>query len=77
MGFSCKKSFTYLESSEEKRIDYQELLKYISYKDIVYIDESGIDMTICKDRGWGKKACRSLEKKAENITRERIVVLAL
>ncbi len=21
----------------------------------MYIDESGIDMSICKDRGWGKK----------------------
>lgn len=22
---------------------------------LVYIDESGIDMNICKDKGWGKK----------------------
>jgi hypothetical protein len=46
-----KKSFTYLEATEEKRDKYQEAIKEISDKDIVYIDETGIEMNICKDRG--------------------------
>lgn len=44
-----------MEASQEKRDAYQEVIKDISQEKLVYIDESGIDMTICKDRGWGKK----------------------
>ena len=35
---------------EEKRDKYQEVIKYILPQSLVYIDESGIDMNICKDR---------------------------
>ena len=31
---------------------------------IVYIDESGIDLSICKDRGWGKKSEKLVGKKS-------------
>jgi len=44
-----------VEASEEKHNAYQETIKDIAPQRLVYIDESGIDMTICKDRGWGKK----------------------
>ena len=30
----------------------------------MYIDESGIDLTICKDRGWGKKSEKLIGKKS-------------
>jgi len=30
----------------------------------VYIDESGIDLTICKDRGWGKKSEKLARKRS-------------
>lgn len=30
----------------------------------MYIDESGIDLTICKDKGWGKKSKKLLYKKS-------------
>jgi pyruvate kinase len=40
-----------MEASEEKRAQYQGLIKDISPGSLVYIDENGIDMTICKDRG--------------------------
>lgn len=30
------------------------LIENISPEKLVYIDESGIDMNICKDRGWGR-----------------------
>ncbi|ETZ07703.1 hypothetical protein P618_200091 [Holospora obtusa F1] len=29
--------------------------KNILYEGLVYIDGSGIELTICKDRGWGEK----------------------
>lgn len=45
-----------MEASEEKRAAYQELIKDIPSQSLVYVDESGIELTICKDRGWGKKS---------------------
>lgn len=53
-----------MEASKEKRDAYQEEIKDIDPQDIVYIDESGIDMTICKDRGWGKKGEKLIGKKS-------------
>ena len=53
-----------MEASEDKRKIYQEFIKQIPVENIVYIDESGIDMTMCKDRGWGKKGTPLLGKKS-------------
>jgi transposase len=44
-----------VEAKAEKRAEYQELIKDIAHQSLVYIDESGIEMSICKDRGWGKR----------------------
>ena len=44
-----------MEANEEKRKIYQESIRDITSQSLVYIDESGIDLTICKDRGWGKR----------------------
>ena len=44
-----------MEANKEKRDKYAELIKDITPQNLVYIDESGIDMNICNDRGWGKK----------------------
>ena len=44
-----------MEASEEKRREYKETIKEISSEKLVYIDESAVDMSICKDRGWCKK----------------------
>lgn len=44
-----------MEASEEKRAVYAEAIKSILPEKLVYIDESGIELTICKDKGWGKK----------------------
>jgi transposase len=44
-----------VEANKEKRERYLEVIKDIDKNALVYIDESGIDMTICKDRGWGLK----------------------
>lgn len=53
-----------MEASEEKRATYQELIKDIPPQSLVYIDESGIELTICKDRGWGKKSEKLVGKKS-------------
>jgi transposase len=53
-----------VEASEEKRAAYQELIKDIPPQSLVYIDESGIELTICKDRGWGKKGEKLVGKKS-------------
>lgn len=53
-----------MEASEEKRKQYAETIKDICSERLVYIDESGIDMSICKDRGWGKKSEKLVGKKS-------------
>ena len=53
-----------MEADEEKRDKYIEEIKDIDKEEIVYIDESGIDQTICQDRGWGKKGNKLLAKKS-------------
>ena len=53
-----------MEESEEKRKEYSETIKDIPYEKLVYIDESGIDMSICKESRWGKKSEKLLGKKS-------------
>ena len=53
-----------MEASEEKRQQYKESIKDIPPTNLVYIDESGIDMSLCKDKGWGKKSEKLLGKKS-------------
>lgn len=60
-----------MEASEEKREQYRETIKDIPAESFVYIDESGINMSICKDRRRGKKSENYLAKRAVNIMRER------
>ena len=43
-----------MEANIKKREEYLEEIKDIPHQSLVYIDESGIEMNICKDRGWGK-----------------------
>ena len=53
-----------MEANEEKRDQYQEAIKDIPPEKLVYIDESGIEMTICKDQGWSIKGKPILAKKS-------------
>lgn len=53
-----------MEANEEKRKEYKEAIKIIEPEKRVYIDESGIEMTICKDRGWSKKGFKIKAKKS-------------
>lgn len=62
-----------MEANEEKRKLYRESIKDIEPERLVYIDESGIDMSICKNRGWGKEVRSCLAKRVGNIIREQIL----
>jgi transposase len=53
-----------VEANEEKRQEYQKIIKDIPKENLVYIDESGIEMNICKEKGWGKKGEKLLGKKS-------------
>jgi hypothetical protein len=53
-----------LEANKEKRARYLEEIKEIPKEKLVYLDESGIDMNICKDRGWGRVGEILLGKKS-------------
>lgn len=53
-----------MESNKEKRKEYQELIQDITPDKLVYIDESGIEAGIVKDRGWGKKSQKLAAKKS-------------
>lgn len=44
-----------MEANKERREEYLKKIITIDSSKLVYIDESGIDMGICKDKGWGKK----------------------
>lgn len=66
-----------MEASEEKRCHYQESIKNIAPKSLVYIDESGIDMTICKERGWGKKGEKLVGKKSGKYYERTNIIAAL
>lgn len=53
-----------MEANEEKRNEYTQDIKDITQENLVYIDESGIDMNICRDRGWGRKGQLLSDKKS-------------
>ena len=53
-----------MEANESKRKEYKERIKDISVDNLVYIDESGIEERISKDRGWGVKSQKLLAKKS-------------
>lgn len=53
-----------MEACEDKRKQYKQMIKNIPPQSLVYIDESGIEMTICKDRGWGKKSEKLIGKRS-------------
>jgi transposase len=63
-----------VEADEEKRLGYKELIKDIRPEKLVYVDESGIEHGICKDRGWGKTGKLLAGKKSgKNYQRTNIV----
>ncbi|WP_269763923.1 transposase [Orientia tsutsugamushi] len=55
MAIVIKKTLTYMEAKPEIREKYQQVISSILKENLVYIDESGIGMSICKDRWSSKK----------------------
>ncbi len=53
-----------MEANVKKREEYLELIKDIEKEKLVYLDERGIDMNTCKERGWGKIGEVLIEKKS-------------
>lgn len=53
-----------MESNKEKRGEYLDKIQDISPEKLVYIDESGIELTAVKERGWGKKGELLIGKKS-------------
>ena len=53
-----------MEACEEKRTKYLEEIKEIAIEDMVYIDETGIEIATVKDRGWGVRGKPIFAKKS-------------
>lgn len=50
-------------------------IKDIPIKDIIYLDESGFDMNMARERGWSKKGKRLFGEKSGNRKGKRITVI--
>ena len=64
-----------MEANEERRGEYLKRIESISMDKLVYIDETGIELASCKDRGWGKK-CKLLIGKKSGKYYERTNIVA-
>jgi len=66
-----------VEASKDKQDKYREVIKDILPENIVYIDESGIELAICKDRGWGKKSEKLVAKKSGKYYKRTNIIAGL
>ena len=64
-----------MEESKERRAKYQEVIKDIAIERLVSINESQIDVTEVKNRGWGKKSEKLIGQKSGKYY-QRINVIA-
>ncbi|UCM85104.1 MAG: IS630 family transposase [Rickettsia endosymbiont of Culicoides impunctatus] len=64
-----------MEANAEKRCKYLEDIKDLATDALVYIDESGIEMNITQDRGWGKKG-QTLQAKKSGKYYQRTNIIA-
>ena len=53
-----------MEADEKKREEYLEKIKGIKKEDLVYVDETGIEEGLARDRGWSKKGQKVFGKKS-------------
>ena len=65
-----------MEAKEEKRQEYLELIKDIPKDKLVFIDESGIEVSASKVRGWVKKG-KILDGKKSGKYYERIKIFLI
>jgi len=66
-----------VEACTEKRSRYQEEIANIPSEKLVYIDESGIELTICKDRGWSAKGSPIRAKKSGKYYKRTNIIAGL
>ena len=64
-----------MEANEARRQEYLETIKGIPQDKLVYIDESGIEVSACKAGGWAKKG-QILPAKKSGKYYERINIVA-
>ena len=64
-----------MEANSEKRCKYLEDIKDLTTDTLVYIDESGIEMNITQDKGWGKKG-KTLQAKKSGKYYQRTNIIA-
>ena len=72
-----KKSLKYKEYDELKRKNYLDKLKKLNKKDIVYIDESGIDHNMIQEYCWIKKGSELIGKRNGKSRGRTSVIAAL
>ena len=72
-----KKTLLYSERNEEKRADYAEMIKDIPLKDMVYIDESGIDHNGIKVSCWAQRGTKVIGERSGKIRERSSVIAAL
>ncbi|WP_265043929.1 transposase [Wolbachia endosymbiont (group A) of Scambus nigricans] len=63
VGYTYKKTFLYQERNEEKRKEFIEKIAMIEEKNLVFIDESGIDNNEFYAYGWAPKGKRLFAEK--------------
>ena len=63
LKLTYKKTFTYSEKSEEKRAEFLDKIKAIPAEKIVYIDESGIDEYLQREKGRAPRGVKIQDTK--------------
>ena len=66
-----------MEASQERRDQYLKEIKEILKEKLVYIDESGIEVTAVKDRVWGKRGRALIGKKSGKYYRRMNIIAGL
>ena len=72
-----KKTLKYEERDENKRAEYLLEIESIDFKDIVYIDESGIDHNMIKEHCWIKRGSELIGERSGKARGRTSVIAAL
>ncbi|MGX6960413.1 MAG: transposase [Rickettsia endosymbiont of Pentastiridius leporinus] len=72
-----KKTFIHPKRDENARAEFIEKIKDTPLKDLVYLDESGIEDNACPVNGWSKKGSRCYGKRTFQHKRRISMIAAL
>jgi transposase len=74
LNILLKKSFFYIERDEEKRKAYFEELRSLDPNNIIYIDETGIEHTLVKGKGWCERGKKLIgERIGKRVSRTNVI----